>query len=304
MKVMKFTSQDAYEAWVDERKENDQSINEIVCIVDEGFRLSVDLTTACAKPTTAIRRMFQELGDMPELDGWQDGMTEAVENGVFGESAPHDWSWGVENYGDEDYDEYYVFITVYRTESKFDTTEAESEQEDNAALTAEAEDEPVAGATSAGEPVTLEAIAHEFSRQHKFYDERWGRAHRDTTDCIIEFHFQWNDSDGFERRDWVAIPLSDACRAAGVVFDYIEDDEDLNSRTLAEYIAQEHELDEDGEPIDERAYEDIRRDIWQSAIDDADRARDELCLHEELDEPWFRELVEEMYERVKTSVEE
>lgn len=307
MRVMKFKSQDEYEKWVDERQENDRSINEIVCIVDEGFRLSVDLITACKKPATAIRRMFKELNDIPELDGWQDGMTESIENGVYSDSASHDWAYGVENYGDEDYDEYYVYLTVYRAETEAETAEPEPEQEDNADLTEEAADEPVAGAIYAGEPVTLETIAHEFSRQHKYYDERWARSHRDSTDSVVEFHYQWRDSDDAEYRDWVSILLSDACREADIDFDFIKDEDDLEERVYVELVVQGYELDDDGDPVDEdgeRARDDIRDRIWQSAIDDANRARDELCLHENLSEPWFRELVEEMYDRVKASVEE
>ena len=196
IKVMKFTSQDAYMAWADERQAKDQTIDEIVCIVDEGFRLSIDLTTKCARPTTAIRRLFKQLHGIPELEGWDEGINESISHGYYSDYAPKNFSWGVEHYGDDDYDEYYVYINIYREAA--DTEESEQ---------AKAADEPVAGATYAGEPVTLDNIAHEFSRQHKFYDERWGRAHRDTTDCIIEFHFQWNDSDGFEhssRKCWNA----------------------------------------------------------------------------------------------------
>jgi len=307
MRVMKFKSQDEYEKWVDERQENDQSIDEIVVVVDEGFRVSVDLTTACKKPATAIRRMFKELSGIPELDGWQDGMTESIENGYYSDSDPRNYAWGVENYGDEDYDEYYVFLVVYREVTDTDTVEPESEQEDNAVCTEETVDEPIAGATSAGEPVTLDSIAREFSRQQKYYDEHWARSHRDSADSVVEYHYTWNDSDGFERRDWVSILLSDACRAAGVDFDVVEDEDDLEERVCVELVVQGYELDDDGDPVDEdgeRARDDIREQIWQSAIDDANRARDELCLHEDIGEPWFRELVEEMYERVKASVGE
>lgn len=184
----------------------------------------------------------------------------------------------------------------------------EPETDTKTANTAESEsDESVAGATYAGEPVTLEAIAHEFARQPKYYDERWTRSFRDSTDSVIKFHYTWDDSDGFEHRDWVSILLSDACREAGVEFDYIADEDDLEERVYVELVVQGYELDDNGDPADEdgeRARDDIREQIWQAAIDEYNRARDELCSHEDISEPWFRELVEEMYARVKASVEE
>lgn len=249
----------------------------------ESVESTTDEAAAAESETEAENESVESVESVASVESVDNG-----ENNSCGErAATNQTTKGADNLGNR--------------ETAAETAEPEPEQEDSTVLAEEAVDEPIAGTTYAGEPVTLEAIAHEFARQPKYYDER---ARRDTTDSIIEYHFQWCDSDGYERRDWIGIPMSNACSAAGVVFDYIEDDEDLDARTLAEYVEQEYELDADGDPADVRAYEEIRRDIWQSALDECDRARDELCSHEDISEPWFRELVEEMYARVKASVEE
>lgn len=244
---------------------------------------------------TQLGVAYEEVRDLPyNKMSYQRKANGAVSNEIMefvfdDESTGHGYYYAVDCVDEAD-----------SVESTADT--AEPEQEDNAV--AEVANEPVAGATYAGEPVTLDSIAHEFSRQQKYYDEHWARSHPYSTDGVVEFHYQWCDSDDAEYRDWVSILLSDACRAAGVDFDCIVDEDDLEERVYVELVEQEYELNADGDPADVRAYEEIRRDIWQSAIDECDRARDELCLHEDISEPWFRELVEEMYERVKASVEE
>lgn len=249
---------------------------------------------------TQLGVAYEEVRDLPyNKMSYQRKANGAVSNEIMefvfdDESTGHGYYYAVDCVDEAD-----------SVESTADT--AESEQEDNAVLTEEAADEPVAGAASAGEPVTLDAIAREFSRQQKYYDEHWARSHRDSTDSIVEFHYRWRDSDDAEYRDWVSILLSDACSAAGVNFDVVEDEDDLEERVRAELVEQGYKLDDDGDPVDEdgeRAYEDIRRGIWRSALDERDRARDELCSHEDIGEPWFRELVEEMYARAKASVEE
>ena len=247
---------------------------------------------------TQLGVAYEEVRDLPyNKMSYQRKANGAVSNEIIefvfdNESTGHGYYYAVDCVDEAD-----------SVESTADT--AEPEQEDNAV--AEVANEPVAGATHAGEPVTLDSIAHEFSRQQKYHDEQWARSHRDSTDSVVEYHYTWDDSDGFEHRDWVSILLSDACRAAGVEFDFIKDEDDLDERVYVELVVQGYELDDDGNPVDEdgeRARDDIRKQIWRSAIDECDGARDELCSHEDISEPWFRELVEEMYARVKASVEE
>lgn len=280
-KTMKFANQNEYEKWVDEQQEHCEHTDEIVCVVDDGRELTAELTTTCNEPVTAVFRLFEGL-DEPELDGWQDVMAKAVSNGVYSDSADGDWECVPVNA--EYYHGYYVRLTVYR--SQVDEEEAKE--------------------------IALSAIAREFAKQQKYYKEKWSYDHPDTSDCLVQYWYDWKDDDGVRYKDCVEIFLSDACHAAGVDFDVV-DDGDIEGRMLEEMVDRGYTVDEDNEVViddDADAYaicvemDEVRSDLWEQAQNEAEQARDELCEHEDLSEPWFRELCEKMLAKVNATLAE
>ena len=285
-RTMKFANRYEYEKWVDEQQRRCEHTDEIVCVVDDGRRLTAELTTMCDEPVTAVHRLFEEL-DEPELDDWQDRMVEAVSNGIYSDSVDGDGEWKCVHVGDDYYNGYYVSATVYR------------------------------GQVDEGKvkEIALSAIAREFAQQQKYYgfcNERWVYGLPDTNDYVVQYWYDWRDNGGVRHKDYVEIWLSDACRMAGVDFDVV-DDGDIEGRMLVEMVDRGYTVDDDNEiVIDDGADEyaiceemdEIRSDLWEQAQNEAKQARDELCEHEDLSEPWFRELCEEMLAKVNATLAE
>lgn len=268
MKMKRFASQDEFEAWVDERQENGLSIDEIVTVVDDGKKISVDLTTECVKPETAIRRMLKGLGDIPELDGWQACMTEAVANGVFDESAGNDWAWGVDC---PDENTYYVYLIVYRAETEAETV-AESEAQS-------VESEPVAEADTAAE--ISEKVKAQFDiavkaqlTVHTPYQEVWlesllkpiipslkiptpadierhigcqEKMYNEMSECV-QYVYTVNENVAYhgaaERTEWVERNFINACKSFGVdpdtdeASDYIVDHEVVGDEWFDDIVSE------------------------------------------------------------------
>lgn len=285
-KTMKFASQYEYEKWVDEQQEHCEHTDEIVCVVDDGRELTAELTTTCNEPVTAVYRLFEGL-DEPELDGWQERMVEAVSSGIYSDSVDGDWEWKCVTVDAEYYHGYYVRLTVYR--SQVDEEKAKE--------------------------IALSAIAREFAKQQKYYgycDERRVYGLPDTNDGVVQYWYSWKDESGVRYKDCVEIWLSDACHAAGVDFDVV-DDGDIEGRVLEEMVDRGYTVDDDNEIVidddmDEYAIceemNEIRSDLWEQAQNEAEQARDELCDHEDLSEQWFRELCEEMLAKVNATLAE
>ena len=283
-KTMKFANQYEYEKWVDGQQEHCEHTDEIVCVVDDGRKLTADLTTTCDEPVTAIHRLFEGL-DEPELGDWQDTMAKAVGNGIYRDSVDGDWEWKCVPVNAEYYQGYYVRLTVYRSQ---------------------ADEEKV-------KEIALSAIAREFAMQQKYYgycSGRWVYGLPDTNDYVVQYWYSWKDDGGVRHKDCVEIWLSDACRMAGVDFDPV-DDGDIEGRVLAEMEDRGYTVDDDNEVvIDDGADEyaiceemnEIRSDLWEQAQNEAEQARDELCEHEDLSEQWFRELCEEMLAKVNATL--
>lgn len=80
-----FTSFGEYEKWT-ETFENTSDYEGIPVGIDDGWKVAVDMFTACKKYKTALRRFektFKELND--QISGWVEYMNESCENGCFGE---------------------------------------------------------------------------------------------------------------------------------------------------------------------------------------------------------------------------
>lgn len=99
--------------------------DEVLSIVKGGShgktRYCADLTTNCKCWQTAVRRFFKALAGDTRFEGWQDGITEACENGSFHEIETFwndttqrseyqgGWHWTVEAVSE---DLYYIELTV------------------------------------------------------------------------------------------------------------------------------------------------------------------------------------------------
>lgn len=160
--------------------------------------------------------------------------------------------------------------------------------------------------------ITLADIAEEFATQEQGFDEMWSYNHRGTNDYLVQYWYTWYDEYGRMGKDHVDIFLSDACRSAGVEFDVVDEDA-IEGRMLAEMVDRGYTVDDDGDiVIDDDMDEysicgeigEIRSELWEAAQNEAEKARDELCEHEDLSEPWFRELCEKMLAKVNATLAE
>lgn len=125
----KFESFDSYESWT-EKYENryGHDYEEVLVVIDDGWKIACDLMTECKTWQTAVRRFTKLLKDAsPEAFGWAEGIKESCESGYFSDTTgwqpawmtdPEEiknaakngmYSWGVEAIGE---DRYYVFLNI------------------------------------------------------------------------------------------------------------------------------------------------------------------------------------------------
>lgn len=124
MEVKKFESFAAYEAWTD-TFENAYEYQMIPTIVDDGWKVSIDLFTECKSAKTAIRRFVRIFSEsFPDVKDWGEGMLESIESGYW-HSDSHGYqdaeeerriaqtfgafSWGIEEAMDG---EWYIYLNV------------------------------------------------------------------------------------------------------------------------------------------------------------------------------------------------
>lgn len=124
MEVKKFESFAAYEAWTD-TFENAFEYQMIPTIVDDGWKVSIDLFTECKSAKTAIRRFVRIFSEsFPDVKDWGEGMLESIESGYW-HSDSHGYqdaeeerriaqtlgafSWGIEEAMDG---EWYIYLNV------------------------------------------------------------------------------------------------------------------------------------------------------------------------------------------------
>lgn len=128
-----FESMDEFSIWSDEQENEDN----IVTIVEEGGWYRVDLTTYCARPTTAIKRLFAQLRDIKDFTGWEECMIESVQSNYWhmndmtmadgSKNEYPGYSWGVEELWEKTEDSpayWYVFINI-RSDADRERVEAE-----------------------------------------------------------------------------------------------------------------------------------------------------------------------------------
>lgn len=124
MEVKKFESFAAYEAWTDTFN-NAFEYQMIPTIVDDGWKVSIDLFTECKSAKTAIRRFVRIFSEsFPDVKDWGEGMLESIESGYW-HSDSHGYqdaeeerriaqtfgafSWGIEEATDG---EWYIYLNV------------------------------------------------------------------------------------------------------------------------------------------------------------------------------------------------
>lgn len=83
MKFKKFASFDEYEAWFDSF-ENASDVEQIPCMIDDGWKIAIDMMTECKSWKTAVRRFGKTFCNVSEdVDAWIEGMEESCSNGCF-----------------------------------------------------------------------------------------------------------------------------------------------------------------------------------------------------------------------------
>lgn len=120
-----FTSFDQYEAWT-EQFEDACEYQEIPTAIDDGWKVAVDMFTACKSYKTALRRFEKAFKDVnPGISAWVEGMRESAENGYFKDECKPGWNCtkeereefykgGTYSYGIEETSEgyWYIFLNI------------------------------------------------------------------------------------------------------------------------------------------------------------------------------------------------
>jgi len=130
-KVKSFKSYEDYESWTDSL-DNCSEYSEIPVVIDDGWKVAVDMFTECKSFKTAIRRFANTFAEVEAVKEWAEGMQESCESGYFGDttgwqcSFSYDeeenkrlnrelaqksgfYSWGVE---EVDESRWYIFLNV------------------------------------------------------------------------------------------------------------------------------------------------------------------------------------------------
>lgn len=112
MRKMRFNSLEEYSAWIN--GSTTEAIEETPCVVDDGWRISLNMLTECRGWKTALKRFAETFaGDCEHLAEWVGKMRESAERGTFwqggGKESPEYgyWEWGLEKVKD---DRWYVFL--------------------------------------------------------------------------------------------------------------------------------------------------------------------------------------------------
>lgn len=126
MKATKrFTSYEEYENWT-ESFENCFEYEEIPSLIDDGWKLSMDIMIDCKTWKTALRRFEKAFVSCdPEIKVWVDGMKESCECGYWNDISLPSWdatpeelkefnSFGTFSWGIEEIDEcrWYIFLNI------------------------------------------------------------------------------------------------------------------------------------------------------------------------------------------------
>lgn len=193
-----FESMSDFENWNDATEDKDN----IVTIIEEGGWYRVDLTTYCARPSTAIRRLFAQLRDIKDFTGWEECMIESVQSGYYhlndhtmadGSNNPYpSYSWGVEQLWEKTEESpayWYVFINIM--------TDAERERvADEQIAQAELEKDEAMPIWSTAE--------HDRKEQRGEYDY-----HQAILEDVIEYIRDEVDASEYEDRDALEQALND-----------------------------------------------------------------------------------------------
>lgn len=98
-----FKSFEEYESWT-ETFENASDYQEIPTLIDDGWKISVDMFTACKSWKTAVRRFAKVFsGYNEDVACFIEGMKESAENGCFSDCTGCMPAW---NYTQEEKKEY------------------------------------------------------------------------------------------------------------------------------------------------------------------------------------------------------
>lgn len=116
--TMVFESMEAYEKWLDKI----EIIDEIPCVIFDGWKFAADLQTECKSYKTALKRFEKAIADAhPAAKTYIEGMKESAEGGMYKDSFTskdeegkiHMYSWGIEKIDDDLYYLYLNFSGIY-----------------------------------------------------------------------------------------------------------------------------------------------------------------------------------------------
>lgn len=127
MKAKCFNSFEAYEKWTGQF-ENASDYQEIPVVIDDGWKVSLDLFTECKSWKTALKRFAKIFsGVNSEIPDWIECIRESCESGYFRETTGwmpawtedpekiKEWSkrgtysWGIEETGDH---YWYIYLNI------------------------------------------------------------------------------------------------------------------------------------------------------------------------------------------------
>lgn len=91
-KMKKFASYAQYEDWTD-GFENTSEYEEIPVVIDDGWKISIDMVTPCKTYKTALRRFEKTFQEVDGIAEWIECMRESCEGGLFIDTSGWKPAW-------------------------------------------------------------------------------------------------------------------------------------------------------------------------------------------------------------------
>lgn len=86
-----FKNMEEYENWTD-KFENCYEYDDVPTIVDDGWKIMIDMMTECKTYKTALRRFEKAFKDYDKsIEAWVEGMKESCEYGFFKDTCIPSW---------------------------------------------------------------------------------------------------------------------------------------------------------------------------------------------------------------------
>jgi len=101
---------------IEQAMELNPMMDETLTTIENNKVLKADLMTSTKSLKVALNRFFKNLPNNELFDGWRDCMEESIEVNMWTGKEVGSWSWGVEQYGEDEDNTtaYYIYLNIVK----------------------------------------------------------------------------------------------------------------------------------------------------------------------------------------------